>query len=97
MASVFLSSKHVTKPNGVGETCTVASWRDENQGFRRLLNRVLHELTGREIAGFDIRVGCQFVAVYPPMLNHIRMGKLAGWRPRDHHELVRESSMMNFV
>ena len=31
------------------------------------------------------------------MLNHIRMGKLAGWRPRGHHERVRESYMMNFV
>ena len=40
---------------------------------------------------------CQFVAVYPPMLNHIRMGKLAGWRPRGHHERVRHSYMMNFV
>ena len=26
------------------------------------------------------------------MLHHIRMGKLAGWRPRGHHERVRESS-----
>ena len=40
---------------------------------------------------------CQFVAVYPPMLNHIRMGKLAGWIPGGHHERVRESYMMNFV
>ena len=40
---------------------------------------------------------CQFVAVYPPMLHHIRMGKLAGWRPRGHHERVRESYMMNLV
>ena len=40
---------------------------------------------------------CQFVAVYPPVLNHIRMGKLAGWRPRGHHERVRESYMMNFA
>ena len=32
---------------------------------------------------------CQFVAVYPTMLNHIRMGKLGGWRPRGHHECVR--------
>ena len=31
------------------------------------------------------------------MLNHIRMGKLAGWRPRGRHEHVRESCMMNFV
>ena len=31
------------------------------------------------------------------MLNHIRMGKLARWRPRGHHERVRESHMMNFV
>ena len=37
------------------------------------------------------------VAVYPSMLRHIRMGKLAGWRPRSHHERVRESYMMNFV
>ena len=40
---------------------------------------------------------CQFVAVYPPMLHQIRMGKLAGWRPRGHHERVRESYIMNFV
>ena len=33
----------------------------------------------------------------PSMLNHIRMGKVAGWRPRGHHERVRESCMMNFV
>ena len=39
----------------------------------------------------------QFVAVYPRMLHHIRMGKLAGWIPRGHHERVRESYMMNFV
>ena len=75
------------------------------KGFRRF--RVLHELTGREIAGFDIiyymciiyicMSRCQFAAVYPPMLNHIRMGKLAGWRPRGHHERVRESHIMNFV
>ena len=25
------------------------------------------------------------------------MGKLAGWRPRGHHERVRESYMINFV
>ena len=31
------------------------------------------------------------------MLHHIRMGKLAGWRPRGHHERVRESCMMSFV
>ena len=27
------------------------------------------------------------------MLNHIRMGKLAGWRRRGHHERVRECYM----
>ena len=31
------------------------------------------------------------------MLNHIRMGKLAGWKPRFLHERVRESYIMNFV
>ena len=31
------------------------------------------------------------------MLNDIRMGKLAEWRPRGHHEHVRESYIMNFV
>ena len=31
------------------------------------------------------------------MLNHIRMGKLAGWRPTGHHERVCESYMTNFV
>ena len=30
------------------------------------------------------------------MLNHIRMGKLAEWRRRGHHERMRESYMMNF-
>ena len=40
---------------------------------------------------------CQLLLSTPPMLHHIRMGKLVGWRPRGHHERVRESYMMNFV
>ena len=40
---------------------------------------------------------CEFVVVYPPMLHHIRMGKLAGWRQRGHHKPERESDMMIFV
>ena len=39
---------------------------------------------------------CHFVGVYPSMPSHNRMGKLAGWRPRGHHQRVRESHMMNF-
>ena len=31
------------------------------------------------------------------MLNHIGMGKLAGWRLKGHHERVRESYMMIFA
>ena len=31
------------------------------------------------------------------MLNHIRMGNLAGWRQRGQHERVRESYVVNFV
>ena len=40
---------------------------------------------------------CQFVAVYPLVQNHIRMGKLPGWRPRRQHERVCKVYMINFI
>ena len=77
---------------------TDTSWRD-------LISKVSEvkiqssRADGREVAGLDWWVDVNLLLLLPALVrqNYIRVGKLAGWRSRDHHERVRENRLTKVI